>query len=525
VQVHAVQRRDTKELFAMKIMDKAQILDEKMVDQVLNERYMMAQLNYPLVVNLKFAAQDQLDLFLVVDLMLGGDVRYHMKPGRPFPEDRVKFYTAQTALGINYLHTAGYIHRDIKPDNLLLDDGGNVHLTDFNLSIKSADPRRRGVVGTRSYMAPEIVSRHQYGEAVDWWSLGICIYEWLFGQVPFRGSTEEQREAIINTEPKLPTSLSKHWKSLLTGLLKKDPSKRFNFEKIKAHPLFADLDWNALEKKTADAPWKPDTTKANCDGTYDLDEQFQVKKKRYPVIEECFSPWDWKPGQQDTIPVRAPRTNRTGSAEISVSTESDDTQSEDRPGASLGDSDSEEPSVPSKASTADSIPSSDTAEQSKKPKRAKSPTIVVERAVPEVRAGSSDNGSPTSRRKALTPEEDHNPSPRRKHASVRPQARNDDPASQVPVRADSLDGGSSASSKRKHRSLPPAEEDASDEEPSAATPAAMDSPKRFRRSKNGATEANDSDDGSKKSKKRKEEREATPESGDEVSERRRSKRV
>lgn len=372
--VHAVQRRDTKELFAMKVMDKVQILDEKMVDQVLNERYMMAQLHYPLVVNLRFAAQDPLDLFLVVDLMLGGDLRYHMKPGRVFDDNRIRFYAAQTALAINYIHTSGYIHRDIKPDNLLLDGNGNVHLTDFNLSVKSTDPRRRGVVGTRSYMAPEVVSRQQYNEMVDWWSLGICIFEWAIGTVPFRGSTEEQKEAILTAEPRFPSGLNKNLRSLLILLLKKDPVKRGNLAKMKEHAFFEGVDWVALEQKQAEAPWKPDATRANCDGTYDLDEQFQVKRKRQPVDNPCFNTWDWKPGQAS---VETPRSGRKSNAsakphEEEPSAESDGAISDERPKSADVSSDLVEPSNSGRI-TSESIASVDSKDSKRKHRKSKVP--------------------------------------------------------------------------------------------------------------------------------------------------------
>lgn len=369
----------------MKVMDKAQILEERMVDQVINERLMMAALQYPLTVNLRFAAQDQYDLFLVVDLMLGGDLRYHMKSGRIFDPERVRFYAAQAALAINYLHKTGYIHRDVKPDNLLLDGDGNVHLTDFNLSIRMNDTRRRGVVGTRSYMAPEVVSRQPYAEMVDWWSLGICIYEWSFGTVPFRGSTDEQREAIITQEPRYPSQVDRELKSLIASLLRKDPNKRFNFEKLKQHPYFDKMDWDALENKTARAPWKPDSTRANCDGTYDLDEQFQVKRKRPPVISEEFTAWDWKPGQnqEEAATARPRRSSNRANGEESV--ESDGAISDEQ--ASLHDS--SDFVAASRTGTSDSIPTLSDAESnnsgSNLKKKAKSKD-----------AGSSDGPATTS---------------------------------------------------------------------------------------------------------------------------------
>lgn len=341
----------------MKVMDKAQILEERMVDQVVNERLMMAVLAYPLTVNLRFAAQDPVDLFMVVDIMLGGDLRYHMKSGRIFDPERTRFYAAQAALSINYLHQTGYIHRDIKPDNLLLDADGNVHLTDFNLSIRMNDTRRRGVVGTRSYMAPEVVSRQPYNEMVDWWSLGVCIYEWSFGTVPFRGSTDEQREAIITQEPRYPSQVDRELKNLVACLLRKDPLKRISFEKIRQHAYFSGIDWDALENKTAKAPWKPDSSRANCDGTYDLDEQFQVKRKRAPVISEEFSAWDWKPGQTIEDPQTArPRRSKASNGEESV--ESDGAISDEQ--ASLHDS--SDFVAASRTGTSDSIPTLSDAE-------------------------------------------------------------------------------------------------------------------------------------------------------------------
>lgn len=396
----------------MKVMDKATILEERMVESVLHERFMLAKLNYPLVVGLHFATQNDVDLFLIVDLMLGGDLRYHMKSGRPFEPERVRFYAAQTALAINYLHESGYIHRDIKPDNLLLDGQGNVHITDFNLSVRRDDMRRRGVVGTRSYMAPEIISRQKYDEAVDWWALGVCIYEWTFSTVPFSGSSDEQRHAVMRSEPSWPNLISKDAKSLISGLLKKDPKKRLNWEKIKAHPYFAGMDWKKLEDKSAEAPWKPDTTRANCDGAYDLDEQFQVKKKRPPVLDDSFSPWDWLPGKSEDSSAIAPSDGSTESDAISNDRSSANSQAEEAQSNDDGETDDSENggghtksntrNTASARSTVESIPAADATEsgkKAKKPKQKAPPAAVVEHSVEDIPANGSPAASPEPSRK------------------------------------------------------------------------------------------------------------------------------
>lgn len=191
-------RRDTKQLYAMKVLDKEAILGKSMELNVINERKILATLDFPLIVNLHCGLQNEFDLFMVVDLMQGGDLRYHMKQDREgISNERILFYVAQISLALDYLHKRGYVHRDVKPDNILLDSDGNCHLTDFNLSTALPKDGLRGTAGTKPYMgksftngsvltleAPEILAKEApYGFPVDYWALGVCAFELAFNKV------------------------------------------------------------------------------------------------------------------------------------------------------------------------------------------------------------------------------------------------------------------------------------------------------------------------------------------------------
>ena len=183
-QVCIVLKRDTKKLYAMKYMNKEKCLQKRAIRNVFNERKILESLQPSFIVNLWFAFQDEEDLFFVVDLMLGGDLRYHAQRSGAFSEDRIRLYTAELTLALVYIHSRNIIHRDIKPDNVLMDENGHVHLADFNVAASI----RKGTLlyaraGTKPYMAPEILNKSGYNQKADWWSLGVCMYELLRGKV------------------------------------------------------------------------------------------------------------------------------------------------------------------------------------------------------------------------------------------------------------------------------------------------------------------------------------------------------
>ena len=171
---------------------------------------MLERIDFPLIVNLRYAFQDDDTLFMALDLMLGGDLRFLLDRMGSLSELQVRFYVAQIGLSLNYMHRRRIAHRDIKPENILLDDRGHVHLTDFNVAVVLSDkkPLKWSTAGTLAYMAPEILSKQGYATSVDWWSLGIVAYELLFGKRPFKGkSTEQTTDAILHQPLQFPENV------------------------------------------------------------------------------------------------------------------------------------------------------------------------------------------------------------------------------------------------------------------------------------------------------------------------------
>jgi len=207
-------------------------------------------------------------MFMVLDLMLGGDLRFHLDRSGNMKEEVVRFYVAELALGLDYLHRLQIVHRDLKPDNVLLDEKGHAHLTDFNIAVHFSNRRPlTSVAGSMAYMAPEVLAKRGYLSSVDWWSLGVMAYELLFGRRPYRGKTNSALTHSI---------LNDRCSSCIRGLLDRDTKKRLGcrngIEDFKNHPWFSGINWQALEAKEAIPPFEPDNKKANFDATHELEE-------------------------------------------------------------------------------------------------------------------------------------------------------------------------------------------------------------------------------------------------------------
>jgi len=317
----------------------------KAVPNVIQERRLLEEIDHPFVVNMRYAFQDDENCFFVLDLMLGGDLRFHLERLGSLPEETVRFYVAQLASALAYLHDNRIMHRDIKPDNILLDERGNAHLTDFNIAVHYSEHRMlTGVAGSMAYMAPEILAKRGYTYTIDWWSLGVCAYELLFGRRPFRGRTNtELTQSISKDTLRFPEDVEKKCSQFglqgLKGFLEREPSKRLGcnqdgerFSEVQRHPWFQEIDWDTLERKEKTPPFVPDTTKANFDASHELEELLlednPLKAKTRKVnqanlshemkqMEEQFTSYDFKQMQRRSYYPHNQQVTSTGTTSSS----------------------------------------------------------------------------------------------------------------------------------------------------------------------------------------------------------------
>ncbi|KAJ3341532.1 hypothetical protein HDU93_004692 [Gonapodya sp. JEL0774] len=288
--VRIVERRDTKQIYALKYINKYQCIKMKAVHNILRERALLEELQHPFLVNLRYAFQDDENMFMVIDLMMGGDLRFHLDRTGGFTEAQLRFYAAEISLVLAYMHKRRIVHRDLKPDNLLLDERGHCHITDFNIAAQFDESKLlKSHSGTLAYMAPEVFESNGYTYTVDWWSLGASLYECLYGRRPFHGVTNEELTNNIRTKTlEFPThnlvtkkslNVSKDCISFVQGLLERDIRKRMgcttgrgNLDDVTTHPWFSGIDFDRLGKKEYTAPFIPDANHSNFDAMHDLEE-------------------------------------------------------------------------------------------------------------------------------------------------------------------------------------------------------------------------------------------------------------
>ncbi|KAJ2077878.1 hypothetical protein H4R24_004844, partial [Coemansia sp. RSA 988] len=282
--VRMVEHRPSNKTYALKYINKATCIANNAHGNTLRERDMLEEIDHPFVANLRFSFQDEFSMFMVMDLMIGGDLRFHIMRRRFF-EGVIRFWIAELACALNHLHFHhGIVHRDVKPDNILMDHQGHVALTDFNIATRIVNGAPHyAVAGTANYMAPEIVSGVGYTYSVDWWSLGVVMYECVYGRRPFRHkkNTDSLKRALLHDEIQFPivadVQVSYECISAMRGLLNKDPELRLGcgpngFATLKAHPFFAPINWAQLEAKRTEPPFAPNNDLSNFDISHDIEE-------------------------------------------------------------------------------------------------------------------------------------------------------------------------------------------------------------------------------------------------------------
>lgn len=214
-----VKKKDTDRIYAMKIIRKANIIERDEVEHTLAERNVLAKIDNPFVVNLKFSFQSSEKLYLVLPFINGGELFFHLQQEGKFSEERSRLYAAELLCALEHLHMFHIIYRDLKPENILLDSSGHIALCDFGLCKldMTREDKTNTFCGTPEYLAPELLHGDGYNQCVDWWTLGILLYEMLSGLPPFYSeNVNEMYEKIVNAPLQFFPGISEEAKSLLS---------------------------------------------------------------------------------------------------------------------------------------------------------------------------------------------------------------------------------------------------------------------------------------------------------------------
>lgn len=277
--VWRVEMKRDRQLFAMKEMAKARVLAKKSVNSVMNERKLLGALKHPFIVNMQYSFQDRENLYLVMDLLAGGDLRYHLGRQKHFTEEQTRFFAACILTGLEFLHNNGIIHRDIKPENLVLDENGYVRITDFGIARIWNPENAKDTSGTPGYMAPEVMCRQNHGVAVDYFALGVICYEFMTGRRPYPGkSRKEIRDLVLAKQVQLlRTEIPENWSyesaDFINKLLQRKPLTRLGLngpQEVKQHPWMAAFPWAKLLDKSLTAPFLPSRSEENFDARLHL---------------------------------------------------------------------------------------------------------------------------------------------------------------------------------------------------------------------------------------------------------------
>ena len=253
-EVYLARKRGTMEHYAMKVLRKAQICDQNLKRYVMTERNILSYIKHPFIVSSRYAFQTPEKLILIMDYCPGGDLGQLLEKEGKLEESRAKLYAAEILLALEELHSNGVIYRDLKPENVVLDVNGHAMLTDFGLSKEGmeSDMLTASFCGTAGYFPPEVIAGKGHNRTIDYYLLGVLLYQLMVGVPPFVGQTKQQMyTAIQKTTPKFPRYLSNNAIDILGKLLAKNPAQRLGSgplgsEEIKQHPFFHDIDWEQV---------------------------------------------------------------------------------------------------------------------------------------------------------------------------------------------------------------------------------------------------------------------------------------
>ena len=259
-EVYLVKSNRDKKYYAMKVIKKRSIKTPIDAKHIKSERQILEKLKHPFLVKFHYAFQNSFNLYLILEYAQGGDLFTHITNKKAVSEMDCKFYAAEIVWALEYLHSNGIIFRGLKPEDVLLDSKGHIKLSDFGLA-KSWNSVTSTFCGSPLYLAPEIIMGQKQEYAVDWWSLGVLIYEMLIGQPPFWSHDNKKLlKKILDKELKLSDNISNEAKDIIDKLLDINQKTRLgsrDVEDIKDHPFFDDINWMDIQLKRQVPPFRP----------------------------------------------------------------------------------------------------------------------------------------------------------------------------------------------------------------------------------------------------------------------------
>jgi len=261
--VYLVRHRPSGKYYAMKTLKKSEVVRLKQVEHINSEKQILSSIRHPFIVNLYRSFQDDKYLYMLLEYVIGGEMFSHLRRAGRFSNEVTRFYAAEIVLALEYLHSLNIVYRDLKPENLLIDHQGHIKITDFGFS-KRVEDRTWTLCGTPEYLAPEIIQSKGHGKAVDWWALGILIFEMLAGYPPFFDDNPFGiYEKILGGRIQFPSHFDPNAKDLIRKLLAADRTRRLGNLKsgasdIKNHKWFKGVDWDLLYQKRVQAPIIPE---------------------------------------------------------------------------------------------------------------------------------------------------------------------------------------------------------------------------------------------------------------------------
>lgn len=291
--VYLVKHNVSQKYYAMKLLEKEKIVKLKQIEHSYYEKKILCGLNFPFVVYMKYFFKDNVYLYYILPFIAGGEMFSHLRRMGRFEESSSKFYGAQVVLALEYLHACDLVYRDLKPENILIDRTGYIKITDFGF-CKLIRGRTWTLCGTPEYLAPEIILSKGYGMSVDWWSLGILLYEMSAGHPPFYSSDPMRiYEKIVAGKYRCPTHFSPELKDLLAHLLQVDVTRRYGNLKdgvmdFKNHKWFKELDWDNILNSRVHPPFIPKIRSPGDTSNFDSFDEEKIKDSPVCLFEEEF---------------------------------------------------------------------------------------------------------------------------------------------------------------------------------------------------------------------------------------------